>query len=782
MSRSSALAALAAVTLLAVPAGAQAFDTGPHSDITRDALTAEGFGPTATDVAVVNNWFVDLYSNSSKIPQSGHADTAVSVFGALFENDENWPQAVLDAANRMHFDAKIWDVSDVARAEVEWNRLQRTTTQALRSIKSAGFNKPVQVLSVIGTTLHSLQDFYSHSTWIEQQGIPGAVGPDWTTMPYGHTPTWFDVPESVKQPANGQPLNVYIGESTGHEKRPHGAWNTDGNTDKSIEHGVNKDWPGRKGYDNAYLTAYFATRQWVQAIHAALDDEALWQSTIHYANRGGKELDHDLNGALTIGRMTGHWQGQGEPCDPSISLTPCGSRNGLGGDLIGARSAVNDYFEDRDRTRFRGIFQSQLPLFGQVNPNGTLLPITSSQSMQAATRFVRVRITSMKGVGLRALGDPTLADRADNYSRATIAGQGFWSGEINGRDSFGFGPPYAPFEFIKAIPVGATYAEPVTTMTAEIRTSSKAFAGTDDNVYLRISPTRRFELDKRLYNDFERGDRDTYSVPIDGAVLAGLKVGDISRVQIEKSPDGVGGGWRLRGVKLVVNGRTLYSKDGIEKWLEDNHRTWRAPDFRASAPVGAALPITIDLFDEDSNVYGGDDHGDLNRYDMRKRLALAYVPGAPAGDRATGGSFLSGRLGDGDKASITYTIETLTPTPAPPPPTPTPTPAPPPPVAPPAPPAPKPDLVISAMDYSDSAKYYFTVTNQGAGAAGAFTVNVPGTGSFAISGLAPGASATRTIRTACMATTDQAIADSGGQVDETDESNNTRSQQWVCIT
>ena len=76
--RSWAVAAVTAVALLAAPAGAQAFDTGPHSDITRDALAAEGFGATATDVVVVNNWFVDLYSNSSKIPQSGHADTAVS--------------------------------------------------------------------------------------------------------------------------------------------------------------------------------------------------------------------------------------------------------------------------------------------------------------------------------------------------------------------------------------------------------------------------------------------------------------------------------------------------------------------------------------------------------------------------------------------------------------------------------------------------------------------------------------------------------------------------------
>jgi hypothetical protein len=346
---------------------------------------------------------------------------------------------------------------------------------------------------------------------------------------------------------------------------------------------------------------------------------------------------------------------------------------------------------------------------------------------------------------------------------------------------------------MKAIPVGGSYAEPVTTMTVEIRTSSKTFAGTDDDVYLRISPTLRFNLDKSLYDDFERGDRDNYSVPIDSAVLAGLKVRDISRVQIEKSPDGAAGGWRLRGVKLVVNGRTLYSRDGIERWLEDDHRTWRAPDFAASAPSGAALPITLDLWDEDSNVYGGDDHGDLNRYDNRKRLVLGYVPGGAVRGTATGGSFLSGRIGDGDKASVTYTVDTLTPVAAPPPlpvaqlpPVVTAPPAvtqPPPVVDPPPPDPPKPDLVVSAMGFDSTNLYNFTVTNQGLGAAGTFRVDVPGEGTWTITGgLATGASATRTFRSMCRVATETATADALGQVAETDETNNTRSfTETVCV-
>ena len=127
------LALVAAALLLVSPARADAFDTGPHTDITRDAMTAEGFGQTATDVAVVNNWLVDLYFNSKKIPQSGHAGLKIGILGSLLGPRENWPKKVTDGAERMHFDSSIWDVFDVRQAQREFERIQRATTQAIRS-------------------------------------------------------------------------------------------------------------------------------------------------------------------------------------------------------------------------------------------------------------------------------------------------------------------------------------------------------------------------------------------------------------------------------------------------------------------------------------------------------------------------------------------------------------------------------------------------------------------------------------------------------------------------
>ena len=57
---------------LAIASPALAYDTGPHSELTRDAMASEGFGNDAIGVAQVNNWFVDLYEQAGKNPYTGH--------------------------------------------------------------------------------------------------------------------------------------------------------------------------------------------------------------------------------------------------------------------------------------------------------------------------------------------------------------------------------------------------------------------------------------------------------------------------------------------------------------------------------------------------------------------------------------------------------------------------------------------------------------------------------------------------------------------------------------
>lgn len=86
---------------------------------------------------------------------------------------------------------------------------------------------------------------------------------------------------------------------------------------------------------------------------------------------------------------------------------------------------------------------------------------------------------------------------------------------------------------------------------------------------------------------------------------------------------------------------------------------------------------------------------------------------------------------------------------------------------------PLPDLVITALSERS-----FTVSNLGSAPAGAFVVSVTLVGTFTFAGLAPGQSATRTW-SPCRRGTITAIADRGGAVEESDESN-TRSIVSTC--
>ena len=66
-------AALIALAVGALSKPAQAFDTGHHFDLTREAMQDQGFGNTAIEVAQLENWLTDYYSSSptsSIIPTS----------------------------------------------------------------------------------------------------------------------------------------------------------------------------------------------------------------------------------------------------------------------------------------------------------------------------------------------------------------------------------------------------------------------------------------------------------------------------------------------------------------------------------------------------------------------------------------------------------------------------------------------------------------------------------------------------------------------------------------
>jgi len=744
------------IGLCLAPSAARAYDTGPHADLTRDALTSEGFGRAGANVGMVNNWLVDYYTNPDKNPYSGHASFLIGVT-RLGLDRENWLNQWVEGARRMHFDAEkrqveMPDLSNTAGVDREWRRLMFLTRKWVRYAGQR--NDPYAVMSVLGISVHAVQDFYTHSNWVEDPSSEdGRGGPGMSTLGYGETPTWFDVPPDVRRKLVDNRA-IYTGVPG--IPRGHGHWQS--NKNQSLVGGLNKDWPGRPKYQKSYATAYFASRQWIRAVRTWLGNEPLWRQAMTLPDTSG--LRHDVEGAEQISIHSGHWQGAGEPCVPFS----CGARTGNAGSVSSLRLAIGDY-HDRGPTRYRRAFNEYIGAFREYPPEPINMPdLPSSRTDQIFTRFVKLQILAYKGIDL---GD--IPGEADIYANARMRGQSYTSTVINGEDSFGFPGSYAPFTWIRSVPTTNRESTPVESMTVRVETGGRSSAGTDDDVFLRVG-RHRFSLDKRAYDDFERGDDDTYSVPIGSATRDGLTIGDSNQVAIEKSRDGAAGGWFLHGVTLTVNGRNLVRNRSIDRWLENSSRVWTAPGLARDHRTADVIPVWLQLREDD---FGPQDTGDINVFDRHTSLPLAYRLGTIARGTVTGAARLSGRLSmdNGDKARLSYRLNTFGVRP-PPPPVPPPGPVTTPPPAPPGPapaPGPAPDLVVTAVGPSS-----VTVKNQGTAAAGPFTVTVTGRGTPRFeSGLAAGASTTRGYADPVCGGDYEGIADTGSEVPESNEANNT---------
>jgi hypothetical protein len=661
-----------AVAVAASMGGALAFDASAHFDLTRDALAAEGFGDSAIRLAQVTNWMCDFYEQAAQNPYSGHADATRTFVGGLVAGAaspaafEHWPDSAVAAATWLGFDTgPNWIIDGVRRGldngemcEKEWDRLCRAVKASAQARARAGDTQGV--LTVLGASLHTVQDFYVHTNWVEPQGDvarDGVDGPGWRARGFGSHPTWFDVPSPVRRTAR-----VYTGDG-GPGLRTHGYWNTDGN--RYLRTALNKDWPGRPYYPDGYISAYFATRQWARALRLWLGDDAAWRAAQTFETPRPDHLDRDQRGAFNIQFYSGHWQGQGEPSGADAP-GPGGSLDDLVRDLLA--------YHVQRKSIFRAGFEEVVPSITVLDPpnNRATSQVPTTVPMQGEIEFVVVKVTRVRdATGPLEVGIDPGIDEADFYAKARIAGQEFCSGMIHGYDSFDFRLPNYPFTFIKAIPRTWSTDEPVSTLQVRVRTRDELYAGTDDDVFLRVNDRTRFLLDKPLYNDFERGDEDTYSLnpPQD------MRVRDLQYLQIEKAPDGVAGGWRLSRVALLLNHREVYYRDRIDTWLEDDHRTWRAPDFKPLAPVTTDVPVTLRLYDSDGGLYGADDHCDIqpdfNRYDLN--LLYTRDTGAFRGDisgnrsgSSTGGSNLGGRGSDSDRCEFAFAFETVRVTPPPP--------------------------------------------------------------------------------------------------------------------
>ncbi len=109
----------------------------------------------------------------------------------------------------------------------------------------------------------------------------------------------------------------------------------------------------------------------------------------------------------------------------------------------------------------------------------------------------------------------------------------------------------------------------VNSLRVKVTTADAVKAGTDDDVTIFIGG-RSWNLDNPGHNDFEQGHTDTFDIDPGTSLYCSM----INSVRIHKSPDSDSGGWKLKGLQILVNGTSIYNNQNINKWLEDNDRDW----------------------------------------------------------------------------------------------------------------------------------------------------------------------------------------------------------------
>jgi hypothetical protein len=380
------------LTIVAIPKPAQAFDTGHHFDLTQDAMQDQGFGKTAIEVAQLENWLTDYYSSS---PTS----------------------RIEDETNKLHFD-NLFNTQQVSNY---WGRFTINTRNAIQQATKE--KNALKLLTVMGISLHAVQDFYTHSNWAE------------THPSFGNsyrTETWFSLPPTG--------LNIFTGKASSFQGTPpaghpnHGGYNS----------GLNKDEYSRANWDRAYTFAYAASREWVNAMRTWSQqvDPNFWAQVQAFNVTGGdrSKLNDDLEALYRIsewvksGDEDGHWKGKGS-----------GSRSEFLAFSAAWVAKPDGRFvsEFKDRKAYELISKG---LTGNSAPT-TPVPVVPRLPLQHRAVIVRtLKVAETNDVGLFETKIDPLG-KADFYANVTVAGQKFT--EAMQLDKSSVNPAWTTMRFVR---------------------------------------------------------------------------------------------------------------------------------------------------------------------------------------------------------------------------------------------------------------------------------------------------------------------------------------------
>jgi hypothetical protein len=364
------------------------FGTGSHFDLTRTVLAEHGFRETPIKIVQVENWLTDYYSSS---PTLGDDHRAV--------------------LKKLHFD----NLFDDAQVRAYWATLIRNLRH---STEKAAFNDDrFSTLVVLGMGLHAVQDFYSHSNWVELHPprSDGSLRAEtfWTSM--------TEPGVSVKGLRTGKyPDDRKSG--PGPFPVPAVAESHGGN-----DNGLNKDSPIRPRWDEAFVFAYVASHELVNAMESWAEKvrPGFWRSVCEYAIEASdeKRLNADVTAARNISMwlkgegQDGTWKGEGSGSSRFFTKF---SGNWVTEDSSVFVKAIRD-----------GKIQDEMA--ADLYTRTDVADIGDVERLSLKRTAVMIKVThvaeSRDGNSLRKKLTSSLGG-SDFYSRITVGGQEFWGRTI----------------------------------------------------------------------------------------------------------------------------------------------------------------------------------------------------------------------------------------------------------------------------------------------------------------------------------------------------------------
>ncbi|HTR52145.1 MAG TPA: hypothetical protein VMJ10_15635 [Kofleriaceae bacterium] len=193
-----------ALSVLFVPQPASAFDTFWHSAASEGAAQQHGF--TADTVNVVQfgtfgpDFFGPLY-DSALGARAEYGEAALRKFLDLRAKAPN----VRKAGIYMHFDNLYGELDRDWKIDYLFRRLLDNTQHAIAGFFGDGKlnegTKKILVLLALGSSLHMVEDFYSHSNWVHYDFVKLGFAQKQSIWHQDYAPSWFEVVAKLGPPA-----------------------------------------------------------------------------------------------------------------------------------------------------------------------------------------------------------------------------------------------------------------------------------------------------------------------------------------------------------------------------------------------------------------------------------------------------------------------------------------------------------------------------------------------------------------------------------------------------